>query len=121
MPNARISGGFDFITILKGGGTTTFNEDVLGVVGTKEEMAVVWKDFIQNELDVRQKLNTVPTDDVFRTTDPARPDFFWDPSAIDGGGSPGQTDLVARVDTVDWVVWDTDEQVYRVRVKRTGT
>jgi hypothetical protein len=101
----------------------SFNEDVLGVVGTKEEMADAWKDFIQNELDFKQKLNTLPggspeNRDPDRTTDPAKPWIHWSPSAIDGGGNLATTDLVGRTTVVDWVVWDTDEQKYNARTSR---
>ncbi len=113
MPSVQYKGGFDFIEQLRGGGSTTFNEDLLGVAGTKEEMAVLWKAFLQDQLDFRQKLNTLPIDDPDRTTDPNKPWIFWD-----GPGQPGNTDLVGRADVVESVVWTGSE--YRVTVRRSS-
>jgi hypothetical protein len=54
--------------------------DIAGFVGpddqTKADAVAL---FVQeNYLDVRQRLNTLPTDDPDRTTDPARATLFWD-------------------------------------------
>ena len=121
MPNVQYRGGFDFIEQLRGGGTTTFNESLLGVVGTKEEMAVLWKAFLQDQLDFRQSLNTLPggspdNRDPDRTTDPAKPWLFWDPPQSEGGGNLNSTFLVGRADIVESVVWTGSE--YRVTVRR---
>ena len=59
------------------------------------------KGLIQAFLDTRQRLNTLPGDDPDRSTDPARPDLFWD-----GPGQPGNTDLVSRPIEVGEITWD---------------
>ncbi len=109
MPNAQFKGGADFIELRPGDGNTlTFNEDVMGV-GTKDELATAFVPFLQDQLDFRQKLNTLPSDDPDRTTDPNKPWLFWD-----GPGQPGNTDLVSRADVVVSVVWDGSVYVVTV-------
>ncbi len=93
--------------------------DVAGV-GTKEEIAAAFIPFLQDILDVRQKLNTLPggspaVRDPARTTDPALPWLFWDPSAIEGGGNLANTDLVGRSVIVENVVWNGSEYVGTLR------
>ena len=109
MPNSSYRGGADFIDMLRGGTTVTFNDDVFGV-GTKEEHAAAFIPFLQDQIDFRQRLNTLPTDDPDRTTDPAKPWLFWD-----GPGQPGNTDLVSRSDVITNVVWDGTRYVVSVR------
>jgi hypothetical protein len=66
--------------------------------------------FVQeNYLDFRQRLNTIPTDDPDRTTDPGQPFLFWD-----GPGSPGQTDLVSRAVEIS-IEWTGSEYITHLR------
>ena len=111
MPIRGIRSGPDFVELNVGGTITNILEgDVVGV-GTKEEIAAAFIPFLQDILDVRQKLNTLPNDDPDRTIDPAKPWIFWD-----GPGQPGNTDLVGRSIIVEDVIWDGS--VYVVTLKR---
>jgi len=112
MPMTSYKGGTNFIDMLRGGTTVTFNDDVMGV-GTKEELAAAFIPFLQDQVDFRQKLNTLANDDPARIADPGLPWFFWD-----GPGQPGNTDLVARADIIDNVVWDGEQYVVTVRRAR---
>ena len=112
MPNSSYIGGTDFIEMLRGGTSVTFNEDVMGA-GTKEEIAAAFVPFLQDQLDFRQKLNTLPNDDPDRSTDPGLPWLFWD-----GPGQPGNTDLVGRSDVIESVIWDGSQYVVSVRRAR---
>ncbi len=55
---------------------------------------------LQNFLDVRQALSTLPDDDPDKTIDPERPDLFWDPPGDPTG------DLVGRGCVITDVFWD---------------
>lgn len=67
---------------------------------------------IQNQLDERQKLNTLPNDDPDRQSDPGLPNLFWD-----GPGQPGNTDLVSR-SLIVTVTWDGEK--YQFSCRRAG-
>jgi hypothetical protein len=85
--------------------------DFVGFVGPDDQTkADAIQEFIQdNFLDFRQRLNTIPTDDPDRITDPNLPYLFWD-----GPGSPGQTDLVSRpVEII--VTWTGSEYLTELR------
>ena len=114
MPIRGIRSGADFVELNVGGTVTNVLEgDVVGV-GTKEETAAAFIPFLQDILDKRQKLNTLPNDDPDRSTDPAKPFLFWD-----GPGQPGNTDLVSRSVLVKNVIWDgTNYAVTLERVPR---
>lgn len=73
--------------------------DVQGrmAVGDRSDMAKVaaaMQAELQSALDVRQRIFDLPNDDPDKTTDPKRPDLFWDGA-----------DLVGRAETVT-VAWD---------------
>jgi hypothetical protein len=88
--------------------------DILGFVGDdSQQKADAVALFVQeNYLDFRQRLNTIPTNDPDRTTDPAQPHLFWD-----GPGSPGQTDLVSRAVEIS-IEWTGSD--YATTLRRLG-
>jgi hypothetical protein len=111
MPIRGIKSGADFVELNVGGTVSKVLEGDVAGVGTKEEIAAAFVPFLQDQLDVRQKLNTLPSDDPDRSTDPAQPFLFWD-----GPGQPGNTDLVSRSVIVEDVVWNGS--VYVVTLRR---
>ncbi len=62
---------------------------------------------LQNFLDVRIPLADLPDDDPDKTTDPARPDLFWD-----------KGDLVGRGCVITDVFWDGER--FGVSIRRTN-
>lgn len=54
---------------------------------------------VQSWLDTRQRLSDLPADDPDKTTDPARPDLFWE-------GQGGNAELVARSIVIEGVEWN---------------
>ncbi len=101
--------------IFEGGKTFEINY-IAGVQftpGSPEAIAFL-ENALQAQTDVRQRLNTLPSDDRDRTIDPARPNLFWD-----GPGQPGNTDLVGR-STVYTVTWDGEKYQYSSGRARFG-
>ena len=85
----------------EGGGVFELNylSGVVFTPGSPEAIEAI-RAFIQDSHDERTTLNQLPVDDPDRTTDPARPELFWD-----GPGQPGNTDLVSR-SSIYKVFWD---------------
>ncbi len=108
MPNSQYRGTFDSIEMRVGGTTVLFPDTVAGP-GTKDEKAIAFIPFLQDKLDFKQRLNTLPIDDPDRTIDPGLPWLFWD-----GPGQPGNTDLVGRSDVIKNVIWDGNRYVVTV-------
>lgn len=77
--------------------------------GTREEQADMLAGGLQEFLDFRQRRNELPPDDPDRTTDPSRPDLFWE----------GQF-LVSRPVTITEAVWDEAQGIFRVGLQRSG-
>lgn len=55
-----------------------------GGAGNEDRVATALKDLLQADLDVRQVRNTLPLDDPDRTSNPNRPDLFWDGNELVG-------------------------------------
>ena len=62
---------------------------------------------LQNSLDVRIPLTDLPNNDLDKTTDPARPDLFWD-----------KGDLVGRGCVISAVTWDGQRHVVTIKRAR---
>jgi hypothetical protein len=60
--------------------------------GNRAAKAAALKIALQDWLDVRQPISGLPSDDPDKTTDPARPDLFWD-----NGDLVGRSVLVTSV------------------------
>jgi hypothetical protein len=112
MPIRGISSGANFVELNVGGNIINIHEDVVGV-GTKAEIASAFVSFLQDQLDVRQKLNTLSSDDPNREVDPAQPFLFWD-----GPGQPGNTYLVSRRVIVERVIWDGSNYIITLKKAR---
>ncbi len=78
-----------------------------GGAGNEAKVALVIKDLMQADIDVRVKRNTMPSEDEARQANPNRPDFFWD-----------KGDLVSRSVIVEDVVWDGTVYVPTLRRAR---
>lgn len=78
--------------------------------GNRAAKEAALKVALQDWLDVRQPISDLPDDDPDKTTDPARPDLFWD-----GGDLVGRGVLVTDV-TITGAGQNVEVSVSLVRV-----
>ncbi len=117
MPHSIISTD-SYTEISVGGRVGRINHADLGS-GGEAKLALVMKDLLQGQIDVRIPLADLPDDEPTKTTNPDSPSFFWGDSNGVVQANPNRNDtLISRDTIVTAVVWDgTVYVVYQIRAR----